>query len=91
MTKEDGVLLGVILAGFAIAMLWAWLRIKSLRYDIEKLEKRTYNQVSEFLFRSEQEQRRALERKVEAMQECLGLVTVEQQRKTLVVKKGNAP
>jgi hypothetical protein len=89
MTREDGLWLAVILAAIGIAVLWMGLRVKSMQQHIDCLDKRTCDKVSEGVFRSEQEQRRSIERKVDAMQECLGLVTVEQQRKTLVVKKGN--
>ena len=91
MTNQDGLVLELLLSVLAGWVLYLSMRIKSQQQHIDRLETRTYECVTEMLFRREQEQRRSLERKLDAMQEHLGLITVQQEARTLVVKKGNAP
>ena len=89
MTREEGLITAVALCIAAIALLVVFLRLKSMQKDLDKLNQRTYECVSEMLFRQEQGNRRELDRRLEAMQEHLGLMVVVQPQKTVVVKKGN--
>ena len=83
--------MAVVLAAMCITFLIVYIRMKSIQAQLDKLNTRTYECVSEMLFRLEQGNRRELERRVDAIQEHFQLITVQQQQKTMVVKKGNAP
>ena len=89
MTREEGLITVVALCITAIALLVVFLRLKSMQKDLDKLNQRAYECVSEMLFRQEQGNRRELDRRLEAMQEHLGLMVVVHPQKTVVVKKGN--
>lgn len=89
MTREEGLITAVALCITAIALLVVFLRLKSMQQDLDKLNQRTYECVSEMIFRQEQGHRRELDRRLEAMQEHLGLMVVVHPQKTVVVKKGN--
>lgn len=91
MTKEEGLIVAMALCVIAIVLLYLHLSIRSMEQHLDRLDSRTYECVSEMLFRLEQDQRRELGRKIDAMQEHLGVMTVVQPQRTTIVKKGNAP
>ena len=89
MTREEGLIVAVVLCLFVATLFYVLMRLNNVKEDITRLNSRTYECVSEMLFRQEQGHRRELERRLEAMQEHLGLRVVVQPQKTVVVKKGN--